>query len=315
MRTSAGRLSRTICCRISRPSPIETPGVRDDWIVIERRRSKRLSACGAADSVRVTKEERGTSSPLPARMKVLVRSFGDARSSGRARMITGYSSPRLTKVETSRLAEHQFERAADILHRDAEIGGALPVDLDADVGLRLAVVRVHVDELARLLRLLHDDVAPAADRVVVGPAEHELDRLAETAGAAEGGRVDRRQARAPGKFDTFGVIWRTMLLLLHRALLPRHEAHDHDALVDRGGTREAGSHLAQHGGDDALLLQGHERALDLLHPVAGVVEARALRRLDADDDGAAILRRREFLRQGLEQAVGRERHQEADERG
>ena len=68
---------------------------------------------------------------------------------------------------------------------------------------------------------------------------------------------------------------------LLRPLLPGHETHDHDALVDRGGAREARRDLAQHGGDDALLLQGQERLLDLLHPVAGIVEARAFRRLDA----------------------------------
>ena len=41
--------------------------------------------------------------------------------------------------------------------------------------------------------------------------------------------------------------------------------------------------------------KGMQLALDLLHPVAGVVEARAFRRDDADDDGAAILDRGEFL--------------------
>ena len=98
-----------------------------------------------------------------------------------------------------------------------------------------------------------------AQRVVVGPAEHELDRLAEAAAAPKAGGLTGN-ARAPGKFDTFG---RTAaahdVLLLHGALLPGHQAHDDDARIDRGGAREAGRHLAQHRRDDALLLQRHER--------------------------------------------------------
>ena len=53
-------------------------------------------------SVSVTKEESGHQvSVACARMKVFVRSLGLARSSDRPRMMTEYSSPRLTKVEIS----------------------------------------------------------------------------------------------------------------------------------------------------------------------------------------------------------------------
>ena len=46
------------------------------------------------------------------------------------------------------------------------------------------------------LRLLHDDVAPVAQGVVVGAAEHELDRLLMKPRWPSEGGIDREGARA-----------------------------------------------------------------------------------------------------------------------
>src|SRR5919202_1969037 len=80
MRASAGSSSRAMRSSVSSPWPIETPGASELWMVIERRRSKRLSFCGAAVSRSDTKEAIGMRSPFDARMNTFDKSFGAARA-------------------------------------------------------------------------------------------------------------------------------------------------------------------------------------------------------------------------------------------
>ena len=148
-----------------------------------------------------------------------------ARSSGRPRMMTGYSSPRLTKVEISVSPNINSSVRPMSCDRHVEIGRALPVDLHADVGLRFPVVGIHVDEHARGLRLLHDDVAPFAQ------GRRSRARRARTGSSAltprwpsEAGLIG--MTRAPGQLRDLGVHLLHDLVLLDVALVPGDEAHD-----------------------------------------------------------------------------------------
>ena len=73
------------------------------------------------------------------------------------------------------------------------------------------------------------------------------------------------------------------------------------------GPDEAGRHDAQRARDQSARAQRLDRLLDLLQPRAGVIDARPLGRLDRDQDVAAVLDRRELLRDRLEQVDGGKR--------
>ena len=73
-------------------------------------------------------------------------------------------------------AEHGLERPAHALERDTEVRGAVAVDRHADLWLALLVIRLHVRETGIRLRELEHLVGPDGEALVVGPADHGLDR-------------------------------------------------------------------------------------------------------------------------------------------
>src|SRR5690606_36379290 len=81
-------------------------------------------------------------------------------------------------------AHHRFQRAADVGDADAEVGGALAVDLHAHLRPRLLVVGVDREQARVRLHALHQDIAPLRDLGVLGAAEHDLDRLPAAADQA-----------------------------------------------------------------------------------------------------------------------------------
>ncbi len=156
------------------------------------------------------------------------------------------------------LAEHELERLADILDRDAEVGGAGAVDLDAQVGLVLLVVGIEVDEEPGRLRLRQHAVAPVAQRLVVGAADHELDLLLQAA-LAERARVDREGARA-GEVRHLAEHLLDDVLLPDGALVPGNQAQNEQPLVHRRRPDEAGRHDAQRARDQSARAQRLDRA-------------------------------------------------------
>ena len=78
-------------------------------------------------------------------------------------------------------AEHGFQRAADFRHRHAEVGRALMVDHDPQLGAGFLVVAVDADQAGNLLGALEHARLPARQRGVIGSTDDELHGLAATA--------------------------------------------------------------------------------------------------------------------------------------
>ena len=99
-------------------------------------------------------------------------------------------------------AHHRLERRADLLGRDAEVRGAIEVDLDAHLRPRLLVVGVRVVQPGILRHTLEHPVAPDGELRVVRAAQHELQRLPGAAHEAaedprrRANRRDRAELRA-----------------------------------------------------------------------------------------------------------------------
>ena len=91
-------------------------------------------------------------------------------------------------------AQQGLERVADVAHRDPERGCAVSVDVDLELWLVEFEIRVHVEEIAELLRLLHHHAHGRLELVIGLGLQHELHRAPEP--TAQARWIDRNREHA-----------------------------------------------------------------------------------------------------------------------
>ncbi len=186
-------------------------------------------------------------------------------------------------------AQGGLQRAGDHVHADAHVGRLLAVDIDAQ--LRLVQPQVHVHALdARVLADLVEHLArhPAQVLVAVGGLDHEVERPVAKALAERRRRQD--EGVDPRQAAHLGLQLACDLQRGAVARLPVDRPVDHAALR-HGRVAQAG--------EDAVELRVLLPQL-LQHPriAVGVVQRRAIRRVDGGQDGAAVFHRRELRLHG-----------------
>src|SRR5690606_33097319 len=133
-------------------------------------------------------------------------------------------------------------------------------------------------------------VAPACDLGVLGPAEHDLDRLPAAADQAAADARLRAHAAERLEFaaQRLGHFGRRLF-----ALVPVLEEHDHVAGVHFLARAPAAGHagvVAADGAVAAVVDATGEDALDLLDLFDGVVVAGAFRAHDRHEERATVFR-------------------------
>src|SRR5690606_37265536 len=178
-------------------------------------------------------------------------------------------------------AAHRLQGAPDVGHAHAQVGGARAVDVQPHLRAGFLVVGVHGEEARVRLHALHHHVAPARDLLVLGPAQHQLDRLAA---AAEQAAADARLRLHAAQGAQLGAQRIGHLGRGLRALVPVLEEHADVAGVHLLARAPPPRRARVVAADGAALI-GHaarEDLLDLAHLLHGVVEAGALGAHDAD---------------------------------
>ena len=205
---------------------------------------------------------------------------------------------RVDPVAGVEAGERHPQRLSDLADAHAEAPGQPAIDRDVDLRLLAARRQADVHGARHLLHFRLQQLRQAVQLVQLGPAQLQLDLLLvlEVAAADAGGHAaEADQLRAQARLDD----------RLPLALALRLEPHVDDRLVDRLGAaadRRVGvEHLAHVAG----------QARHFLRLQLGVVEARARRRLDVDQELRFVRVRQEAA---ADQAEGRQR-QGADERG
>ena len=163
-----------------------------------------------------------------------------------------------------------------------------------------------------LLHLGDDLHRSVAERRAVVADQRELQAVAGAANAEAVGlhRKDAHARHLPGEPADLGHD----LLLAAVALVPWRQRHHHEAGIVGAVPAGALEGIA----DFAGIAQRLDQFLDLLHLLRRVVEADALRRVDAHEHDGTILGRRQFLANRAEQREGggckQQRDQEHDPR-
>ncbi len=208
--------------------------------------------------------------------------------------------------------QHGLQSAADIRDRHAEIRRAVAVDIHHELGLGLLVIGVEAGQAGILPRLLEDNVAPARELVIGIAADHELHRIAAAAAQALGQPDEDLDA---GNLAHFLADDRCELGRRHLPLAPRLHRNEHVALVH--GVAAAPARHARRGAHHRTVLDVRQKnRLDLVKLVAGIVVARAFRRLELDLHPPLILGRRELARDDGEHEDGEPgyaKHRPADQ--
>ena len=206
------------------------------------------------------------------------------------------------------LTKHQLYRAPDGFHRNAQISGTRTIDAHTQIRLRFPKIAVQIEDLARSLGLLDQQVAPVLDGLVIWPAEHELHGLVGGTALPERGRIDGEDAGSGDGLQT-PKQFALHLHLANAAQFPFLQPDNDQSGIDRSGPLEARRNDAQGGIDNAAVRIGFENLLHLLHPVPRVGKARPLRGREGDEDRGAIFRWGKFLLDRREEAIGHEADQ------
>ena len=191
--------------------------------------------------------------------------------------------------------QHGLQGAPDIADIDAHVGGAVVVDGDFQLGLGFLEVGIDVDQArVTLLDLLQQRVTPLRQLLVIaGTSDDQLERLRLSAG-----KPLTHHRKCP---DT-GEVGQILLHIRHdlppaAAFGPVFEHHNDDAGVEGGDGPEGTRSAHQQASHLAIVDVLHHPRLDLIHVIGHVLVCRALRPVDDDEEGAAILPRRVFRRQ------------------
>src|SRR5690606_15119130 len=168
--------------------------------------------------------------------------------------------------------EQRLQRGAEIADVYAEIGSPFAINGDGDLRLVRLVVEARRLEQATVAQCI-DQLDRRLGEILVVAADHRhLQSVAGTADAqavllyGEGAKRGYGRRRAVDVPDDFG--------LCALALRPRSQRQDHEAAVRRATLPRYGKQVL----DLAAIAQRLEPFLDLLQPVAGIVEADAFRR-------------------------------------
>ena len=201
-------------------------------------------------------------------------------------------------VEIAEVAavEQGLDEGRDILDRDAEVGGALAIDVDRKLRLGGVVVEPDIAEGRVVAHRRLQRVGGGGDLVIVVAGDREAQPLPAATDAEAVGRIgedlDARNVAEPG-IEIGGDF-----LLAALALVPRHQRDEHEAAAAE----------AARGGEDILHLAAVDEGLDDLLGLADllgrIVDGGALRRAHRDRDEAAILDRRQLRRQLREGDAG-----------
>ena len=187
--------------------------------------------------------------------------------------------------------QHGLQGQPHILHGDVEIGRAFPVNGDLQLRSCQLEVRFQILQVGVVFRPRHDFRTPLLHAFVVRPADHERQGLAEAA-LPQARRVHRHGAHA-GHLGQFRVKLGGHRLLLHRALIPGRQPHDHEGPVGL----IPGTDYGQQTAGDALIKVGQQLLFDLADMVVSVSDRRPPGRGHRDDNGAAVLGGRQLLGQ------------------
>ncbi len=192
-------------------------------------------------------------------------------------------------------AEHRLDGARHLVHGHAEVRRTVAVDFDQQLRLVQPQVGVGLHEAGVLLHL-GDDGLRRALQVLIGIVgdDDEVDRLRAEA-LAQARRRDRKGAHARQRRE-FGLHRTRGGLRAAAALAPIPGAQDHRALGD------AAVEAAAEEDEDAVEVRlFHRDVADRIEIAPRVLERRAFRRRDRQQDHATILHRRQLGLGGAEQ--------------
>ena len=175
---------------------------------------------------------------------MLARSVGVRRSSARLHDHRVLAAAIHVRGDLAR-GEHGLQRPGDGLDPDAQIVRLGAVDHHVELRLVLLEVGLDVEQAGVPFGPAHDRVAPRLDALIVGTADHDLQRRAAAAQAEarRAGRERRARRAAPRARDERA----DDLLLAARALAPGDQAHHHERLMRlaaAAGDREDARRLA-----------------------------------------------------------------------
>ncbi len=302
-------LSRAACTAWS-----PTPGAELAVTVISRRRPRRWISAGpvparvlmTALSGTVPRRDEGT--VISARLSAVARK----RASARTRM--SYSSPCSAYDDALRPPTKSWQRLGDVGHLHAQVGGAIALDGDADLGLADDEGVVDVDGAGDLLERLGDVRGVLGELREIRALERHLHLGRGEAAAGDdlhlaGGGADLR--REPGDDVGAGA--------LHQLDLPegarlRVDEEDEDAghVARLAGALADGDQRVLHAGEPAHVLA------DALDDEAGLGEAGPLGGAEVDLELGLIVVGEEAARQRLgdgdaraERAGARQQHHPA----
>ena len=203
--------------------------------------------------------------------------------------------------------EQRLQGIADGAHGNAQRGGAVVVDLDAQLWLGFLVVAVHRLEAAAVVtsNARQQPIAPVGQLFVGAAADDELDRLLDPAAKALAHHrrcSDAGQIRQPAADVGKDIPGRS-------SITPIIERNDGHAVIEVFDIAEAARTANRHLIDVTSVDQCHQAGLDLVVIILHVVKGRAGRPFDQHEKGAAIFLGRIFVGQLLKQPGGECQHQ------